>query len=142
MNQVEGFLIDNDVSPSIVAMCHRRGYAATHASFLNMAAASDLLMARKAIEMSYVFVTSNRTDFLKLYDKLDIHPGLVVVIPKLRRDAQVAALETIVDYIEENELDMIDMLLEVSDDLSIHPRRWTRNEHDVEHIVSPTFRLR
>lgn len=36
------------------------------------------------LEYEYIFVTNNRADFLELYGREPLHPGLIIIVPSVR----------------------------------------------------------
>jgi hypothetical protein len=56
---------------------------------------------RVAIDENFVFVTNNGKDFLELYAKQELHPGLIIVLPGgLKKDEQRRLFEKVLDAIE------------------------------------------
>jgi len=88
----------------------------------------------------YIIVTDNRKDFLKEYAKLDVHAGLVVIIPKGTRSQQMTLFQKALDVVAGRNDDLTNKLLEVSRDGSVHIREWNAGEHDIAHIADPKRR--
>jgi hypothetical protein len=44
-----------------------------------------------------ILVTNNATDFRALYEREEVHPGLVILIPSVRRYQQVRLFQTALD---------------------------------------------
>ena len=86
------FLIDECLSPELVALARARGFSeSTHVTWLGMRSRKDWAIVRKAVEDGFVLVTNNTVDFRALYEREQIHAGLVClnVAPSLMRlDAQ------------------------------------------------------
>ena len=61
------FLIDECLSPDLVALAHERGFDATHVVFHGLAGTSDRDLLPVIRHEGFAFVTSNAKDFLKLY---------------------------------------------------------------------------
>jgi predicted nuclease of predicted toxin-antitoxin system len=80
------FFIDEDLSPALVAECHRAGYDATCGRDRAMLGASDRAVAELCMDEDRILVTNNASDFLALAHEAGLHPGLVVM--PLRRGAK------------------------------------------------------
>ena len=85
---IDHILLDECLSPSLGAVAQDRGVDAIHTSYLGMSRWADWSVARFAIEHDYIVATNNRADFLREYAKLDLHAGLVVIVPSARRERQ------------------------------------------------------
>jgi predicted nuclease of predicted toxin-antitoxin system len=72
------FLIDECLSPELVALARKRGHAeSTHVTWLGMRSRKDWSIVRRAVDDGYVLVTNNTTDFAALLGRQDVHAGLV-----------------------------------------------------------------
>jgi predicted nuclease of predicted toxin-antitoxin system len=93
-----------------------------------------------AIANNYIVVTNNRRHFLREYLKLDIHNGLIIIVPNVERNEQMRlfdqALETALSLGE----DIVNKLIEVLRDGSVHVTEWTSERHDIGHIDNPFWR--
>lgn len=82
------FLIDECLSPELVRLAHRDGYAATAVRDRGWTGLKDAELVAKALENDLVLVTRNARDFRRgsspdaaggLLRKVDVHPGLVCI---------------------------------------------------------------
>jgi len=72
------FLIDECLSPELVAIARARGFhESTHVNWLGMRSRKDWTITRRAIEEGFVLVTNNTADFTALYEREQIHTGLI-----------------------------------------------------------------
>ena len=72
------FLIDECLSPTLVAIARERRYAqSTHVTWLGPRAKADWAIVRRAVEDGYVLVTNDAADFTSLLEREERHPGLV-----------------------------------------------------------------
>jgi len=72
------FLIDECLSPELVALAHERGHGeSTHITWLGLRSRKDWSIVRRAIDDGYVLVTNNTTDFTSLLGREKLHAGLV-----------------------------------------------------------------
>jgi predicted nuclease of predicted toxin-antitoxin system len=72
------FLVDECLSPDLVAMARARGHGeSTHVTWLGLRSRKDWSIVRRAVADGYVLVTNNTTDFTALLRREKIHAGLV-----------------------------------------------------------------
>lgn len=124
------FLIDECLSPELVASARERGHwETTHVTWLGMRSRQDWSVARRAILDGYVLVINNTTDFTSLLEREDTHPGLVClnVAPRLMDiDVQkrlfVLALQLLGDSDPMNEI----LEVTLSADLTLLVERYVR----------------
>jgi predicted nuclease of predicted toxin-antitoxin system len=118
------FLIDECLSPKLVAFANARGHHATHVVFRNLQGTPDDKLMPLIKGEGFVLVTSNGRDFLPLFAKEDVHAGLIVLVPaNCDRDEQVKYFGLALDVIETLS-DLINKLLVVSSDGSVELRDW------------------
>lgn len=92
------FLIDECLSPHLVAIAHNRGLEAYHVVHRGWGGLSDPQLLRHLLDEELILVTNNSDDFLELVSGVELHPGLVVILENVRRAGQIAfevALETL-----------------------------------------------
>lgn len=71
--------IDEDLSPSLVAVCYGAGYEATSVRDRGKLSTKDHALAHVLLEEGWVLVTNNAGDFLKLAKSAGLHPGLLFI---------------------------------------------------------------
>jgi len=72
------FLIDECLSPELAVIARAWGFhESTHVTWLGMRSRKDWTIVRRAIEEGFILVTNNTVDFAVLYEREEIHPGLV-----------------------------------------------------------------
>ncbi len=80
------FLIDECLSPDLVAIARNRGFfLSTHVTWLGLRSKKDWAIVQRAVENGYVLVTNNTTDFTSLVGRENVHAGLIClnVVPGL-----------------------------------------------------------
>jgi hypothetical protein len=92
---------------------------------------------RFAVANDYIVVTDNRRDFLKEYAKLEVHAGLVILLPKATRHQQMTLFQKALDVYSARNDDLVNKLIEVAGDGSVHIGDWNAGEHDIGHIDTP-----
>ena len=133
------FLIDECLSSGLVAAAKARGFQAEHVTHIGKTGWQDWNLVPFAVANDYIIVTNNRRDYLKEYAKLDVHSGLVVLIPMVKRDEQIALFSKVLDLVAARNDDLVNMVVEVLPDGSVHLRDWNSEDHDVGHINNPKW---
>lgn len=124
---MDPLLIDECLSPKLAAVAQARGYAAMHVSWLNLDSTEDWVIAAAAAERDYVVVTNNRRDFLRLYRRLEVHNGLIVIVPAVRRREQRRLFGLALDVAEQQD-SLVNLLIEVHANGEVEVRNWSRDE--------------
>lgn len=118
------FLVDECLTPDRVRLAHARGHAASHVVHRGFAGATDRRIAAVAIREGSVLVTNNARDFLTIYAREPLHPGLVVVMPGgLVAEVQVRLFSIVLDAID-SAGDLLNTLVEVHVDGRVDLRPW------------------
>ena len=74
------FLVDECLSPELVAIARARGYGESiQVTWLGMRSRKDRSIVRRAITDGYVLVTNNTTDFRALLRRQEVHAGLICI---------------------------------------------------------------
>ncbi len=121
------FLIDECLSATLVAVAKTRGFQADHATYLGKSGWQDWNLAAFAVANDYIIVTNNRRDFLRIYANLDLHNGLVVIVPDVTRADQQRLFKMVLDFVE------------VLPDDGLHIRPWSDENHDIGHVFNPDW---
>ncbi|KPF62376.1 hypothetical protein IP88_14835 [alpha proteobacterium AAP81b] len=107
------FLIDECLSPSLVGLAHQNGHDASHVGHLGLGRTPDHLLMPVIIGGDYSFVTNNRRDFLRLYRSVNLHAGLLIILPAAVRAEQLTLFGRAIDAIAAHGGDLTCELLEV-----------------------------
>ncbi len=108
------FLIDECLSPDLVALAHLRGHHATHVLFRALQGTDDRALMPLIRAEGLVLVTSNARDFLRIYRSEAIHPGLIVLLPdNVRARVQVQLFGRALEVVE-SVTDLVNKLVEVT----------------------------
>lgn len=118
------FLFDECLSPSLVSEAHARGYDASHVNFLGLGGFRDRALLPVIQNDDWTFVTNNRRDFLKLYRNLEIHAGLLIILPAATAAVQMALFVRALAAIEPARTDLIGQLVEVDETGEVTIRAW------------------
>ncbi|MGD0775367.1 MAG: DUF5615 family PIN-like protein [Candidatus Solibacter sp.] len=93
------FLIDECLHESLVGLAHAAGFEGTHVNHLGLSGRPDWAVAERIAIDEFTFVTNNRVDFLQLFGKMDLHPGLIVLVPSVVPVLQRALFEAAIQYL-------------------------------------------
>jgi predicted nuclease of predicted toxin-antitoxin system len=106
------FLIDECLTVELVEEAHAAAFEAYHIVQVGKAGWKDWNIASFAEQQDLTIVTNNAADFLKIYSRRQVHPGLVIIIPsvpvKIQRELFRVALDAI-----GNVTDLVNKVLEV-----------------------------
>jgi hypothetical protein len=80
------------------------GFEGTHVNHHGLSGQADWSLAERIIKDEFTFVTNNRVDFLQLFGKMDLHPGLIVLVPNLVPALQRALFEAAIQYLAGRDL--------------------------------------
>ena len=105
------FLIDECLHESLVGVAHGAGFEATHVNHLGLGGKPDWQLAERIVEDEFTFVTNNRVDFLRLFAKMELHAGLIVIIPSVAPATQRALFTAALQY--SSRVDLINTVIEV-----------------------------
>lgn len=92
--------IDECLSPTLVARANRRGYWSTCNRDRDLLGVADKNLHELVIDEEAVFVTNDEADFVALYQRVDLHTGLLILPQTDRREALWPLLDAALDYIE------------------------------------------
>ena len=132
--------IDECLTSALVAVAKDRGLIADYGSNIGKSGWPDWRIVAFALDNDYVVVTNNRRHFLREYAKLSLHNGLLVIVPNVEWRAQMRLFASALDEALRLNVDLINKLVEVLGDGSVHVRDWTRDRYDIGHIGNPTWR--
>lgn len=107
------FLLDECISTELVKVAKDHNYFALHVGqSKKLQACDDWDLIKEIVANDYIFVTNNARDFIPLYQKLNIHNGLVIFVPNARRDVQARLFKIALEQLEK-EGDFINKLVHV-----------------------------
>jgi predicted nuclease of predicted toxin-antitoxin system len=107
-----GFLIDECLHESLVGVAHDAGFEATHVNHLELSGKPDWELAERVVKDEFTFVTNNRIDFIRLFGKMELHAGLIIIVPNAVPAVQRALFEAAILCLAGREL--INSAIEVS----------------------------
>ncbi len=114
------FLIDENLSPALVEPARERGFEAMHVNHLGLRTETDWDLLKVIAEQDWVLVTNNAIEFRGRYREIELHPGVVFLLPAVRRPEQLQLFEAALDHVRSHP-DMINRALDVSFDTDRTP---------------------
>ena len=97
-------LIDECLHTSLLELAHAAGHSANHVNYLGLGSSKDWELMKLILDRDYTFVTNNRTDFLTLYRRAQLHAGLVIIVPNVTPALQRELFQAALRFIGEGEL--------------------------------------
>jgi predicted nuclease of predicted toxin-antitoxin system len=92
-------LIDECLHTSLRDIAHAAGHIADHVNYLGLGGLKDWELMSKILENDYTFVTNNRSDFLALHGREELHPGVIIIVPNVTPDLQQELFRAALDHI-------------------------------------------
>ena len=118
------FLIDENLSPELVQVAADLGILAQHVSHVGLRTLPDFQIVAHAVQHDLVCVTNNRSDYLRLYAREDIHPGLAVIVPSVSGGRQCELFRDLLVHLSGLNYDLVNKVIEIDRDGSIHIYDW------------------
>jgi predicted nuclease of predicted toxin-antitoxin system len=112
------FLIDENLSLALVEPARQRGFEAMHVNHLGLRTETDWDLLKVIAEQDWVLVTNNAIEFRGRYRDIELHPGVVFLLPAVRRAEQLRLFETVLDHVSTN-ADMVNRALDVTLDSNL-----------------------
>ena len=114
----------------MVSEAHERGYDAAHVNYIGLLGFSDRSLLPQIVGGDFTFVTNNRRDFLRLFKHVDVHAGLLIIVPSVKHREQIALFLTALDAIEARAPDLVNELVEVDRDGNVRFSRYPFDGND------------
>lgn len=83
------FLVDENLSVRLPETAHARGYEATHVNHYGLRQSADWDILKIVAEEDWILVTNNTIEFRGRFQKLEIQPGVVFLVPAAPRAQQI-----------------------------------------------------
>ena len=97
---------------SLLGVAHDAGFEATHVNHLGLSGKADRQLANRIVKDEFTFVTNNRLDFIRLFDRMELHAGLIVLVPNVVPALQRALFEAAIRYLAGK--DLLNTVVEVT----------------------------
>lgn len=132
--------IDECLSAALVSVAKDRQIAAEYGPHIGKRGWQDRNIVQFALENDYIVTTNNRRHFLRAYANVDLHNGLIIIIPSVGRDMQIKLFSLALNAILELGDDAVNKIIEVGENEHVYIREWNRSVHDKDHINNPIWR--
>jgi predicted nuclease of predicted toxin-antitoxin system len=109
------FLIDENLSPALVGPARQRGFEAMHVNFLGLRTETDWDLLKVITEQDWVLVTNNAIEFRGRYRDIELHPGVIFLLPAVRRAEQLRLFEAALPHVS-TDGDIVNRALDVAFD--------------------------
>jgi predicted nuclease of predicted toxin-antitoxin system len=93
------FLIDENLSPALVEPARRRRFEAMHVNHLGLRTETDWDLLKVIAEQDWTLVTNNAIEFRGRYREIELHPGVVFLLPAIRRAEQLRLFEAALRHV-------------------------------------------
>ena len=109
------FLIDENLSPRLVETANAFGYNAYHVAHRGWSSLKDPEVLQRILSEDLTIVTNNWIDFRPMLQREEVHPGIVVILPNVRRERQIELFTAALGIIRGHDppVDMVNTVLEV-----------------------------
>jgi predicted nuclease of predicted toxin-antitoxin system len=105
-------LIDECLHTSLVKEATERLYEAYHVAHLGMSGLKDHELLARIRDKNFTLVTNNAIDFRRLFQKEQIHAGLMIIVPNVVPAIQRALLAAPLDYVGDR--DLVNRVVEIN----------------------------
>jgi predicted nuclease of predicted toxin-antitoxin system len=109
------FLVDECLSPELVDVAREHGFNAYHVTRRGWGSDSDPQLLSRILHEDLTFVTNNWKDFRPMISRTEVHPGVIAILPNVRKHRQMALFAAALAKIQGTDppLDMVNTVLEV-----------------------------
>ena len=120
------FVIDECLSVTLPAVAHGHGYEAYHVVHRGLAGCRDDQLQDFVARLDAVLVTNNGSDFLRLYSTVEVHSGLIVVVPASPVERQQLLFRCALRYVE-GRTDLVNRIVEIHSETDLREYEWPRS---------------
>jgi len=112
------FLVDECLSPGLLDVARKHGFNAYHVTRRGRGSDSDPQLLAHILDEDLTFVTNNWKDFRPMISRAELHPGVVAILPNVRKERQMVLFAAALAVITSANppLDMVNTVLEVDAD--------------------------
>lgn len=109
------FLVDECLSPGLLDVARAHGFNAYHVARRGWESNSDPELLARILDEDLTLVTNNWKDFRPMISRTELHPGVIAILPNVRRERQMALFAAAIAEIwsADPPLDMVNTVLEV-----------------------------
>jgi len=107
------FLVDENLSVRLPEVAHKRGFEATHVIHLGLREWEDWSILEVVQKDGWVLVTNNAVEFRSRYRAIEIHPGVIFLLPSVRSEQQLLLFAAALDDVAINS-DLMNQALDIA----------------------------
>jgi predicted nuclease of predicted toxin-antitoxin system len=107
------FLVDENLSPRLVEPAHARGFEAMHVNHLGLRSETDWDLLKMVAAGDWVLVINNAIEFRGRYRRIELHPGVVFLVPAVRRPDQLRLFVCALDWLA-SQPDLVNRALDIT----------------------------
>ena len=93
------FLIDENLSPRLVDEARSRGFEAMHVNHLGLRTETDWAILDVVAAQDWVLVTNNAIEFRGRFRRIELHPGVVFIVPTVRGEHQARLFAAVLEQL-------------------------------------------
>lgn len=97
------FLIDECLHTSLVEVAVACGHQGHHVTWLGLSGEADWDLMPRIVQGDFTFVTNNARDFRRLYARVPLHAGLIIVVPQATPARQRALFKALLESLDADE---------------------------------------
>ena len=105
-------LIDENLSVRLPPVAHARGFDCAHVAHIGFHTWKDWSLLEEVAKSDWVLVTNNAVEFRGRYRQIDLQPGVVFIVPNVRRPQQIELFDAALQDIAANP-DLVNTALDV-----------------------------
>jgi predicted nuclease of predicted toxin-antitoxin system len=106
------FLIDENLSVALPALAHMHGFESAHVAHRGLHQWKDWSLLDIIVQEDWVLVTNNAVEFRGRLRRVELHPGVVFLVPSVRRSQQLELFAAALDELE-RDADLVNTALDV-----------------------------
>jgi hypothetical protein len=108
-------LVDENLSVKLPPVAHARGFDCAHVAHTGFHTWKDWSLLDEVAKSDWVLVTNNAVEFRGRYRQIELHPGVVFIVPSVRRTRQIELFEAaLLDIVADP--DLVNTALDVAYD--------------------------
>lgn len=107
------FPVDENLPPLLVGPARARGFEAAHVNHLGLRTEVDWDLLRVVAAQDWVLVTNNAIEFRGRCREIELHPGVMFLVPAMRRDAQLRLFKAALEHVQ-NHPDLVNTALDIT----------------------------
>lgn len=109
------FLVDENLTIRLPEVAHEAGFEASHVNHLGLQSRKDWNLLETIRDGDWTLVTNNAMEFRDRYTREALHAGLILIVPNVRREEQVALFRAAIAEVAQYP-DLVNCVIEANRD--------------------------